>query len=208
MKALSERNDAPTRASRPFDRKRDGFVLSEGAGVLVFESYEHATKRGAPIFGEVLGVGMTSDATHIAQPEPEGIGSSKAIINTLVSGGLDVDSVDYINAHATGTILGDIAETRAIKRVFKDNIGKVAISSTKSQIGHLLGGSGGVELIITLMAMRDGVVPPTINLDEPDPECDLDYTPHTARERKINTAISNSFGFGGHNACVAVAKLR
>ena len=208
MKALSERNDEPARASRPFDKNRDGFVLSEGAGVLVFESYEHATRRNAPIFAEVLGTGMSSDAVHIAQPEPEGLGSSKAILNTLADAGIDPEKIDYINAHATSTVLGDIAETKAIKRVFKEHARRVAISSSKSQIGHLLGGSGGVELIITLMAMRDGVVPPTINLDEPDPECDLDYTPHVARERKIDIALSNSFGFGGHNACIVVAKPR
>ncbi len=208
MRALSERNDEPERASRPYDRDRDGFVLSEGAGILVFEEYEHAKRRGAMILGEVLGTGLSSDAYHIAQPEPEGAGAGVAIEKTFHDAGMNPDELDYINLHGTGTSLGDVAEVKAVKRVFGDRVSRIAMSSTKSQIGHLLGGSGGVELIITLLAIRDGIVPPTSNLDNPDPECDLDFTPLVARERKIKVALSNSFGFGGHNACVLVSALQ
>ena len=206
MRALSERNDEPQRASRPFDKDRDGFVLSDGAGMMVLESFEHAKARGAEILGEILGTGCTSDATHIAQPDETGTGAMKAIRRALQDAGVNPQDIDYINAHGTSTQLGDLAETRAIKRAFGDYARTVSISSTKSQIGHLLGGSGAVETIFSLLSIRDGVVPPTINLDEPAPECDLDYTPHTARERKISVALSNSFGFGGHNACVVIAK--
>ena len=207
MRALSERNDDPTGASRPFDRNRDGFVLSEGAGILVFEEREHALKRGAPILGELLGYGASTDARHITQPDQDGVCAARAIASALESAGLAPDEIDYINAHGTGTILGDIAETAAIHRTFGSAARSAAISGTKSQLGHLLGGSGGVELIITLLAMRDGIVPPTINLTEPDPQCDLDFTPGTAREKKIRRAISNSFGFGGHNACIVVGGM-
>jgi 3-oxoacyl-[acyl-carrier-protein] synthase II len=208
MRALSERNDEPERASRPFDRDRDGFVLSDGCGVLVLESLEHARKRKADILGEILGTGLTSDGTHITQPDEAGTGAMKAIVKSLADAGIDRSEVDYINAHGTATVLGDIAETRAIKRSFGDKAYKIPISSTKSQIGHLLGGSGAVETIFCLQSIRDGIVPPTINLENPDPECDLDFTPLTARECKISTVLSNSFGFGGHNACLVVSRLR
>ncbi|MDR2704174.1 MAG: beta-ketoacyl-ACP synthase II [Planctomycetaceae bacterium] len=208
MRALSERNNEPERASRPFDRDRDGFVLSDGCGVLVLESLEHAQKRKADILGEILGTGLTSDGTHITQPDEDGTGAMKAILKSLTDAGIDSTEIDYINAHGTATILGDIAETRAIRRVFSERAYKIPISSTKSQIGHLLGGSGAVETIFCLQSIRDGIVPPTINLENPDPECDLDFTPLTARECKISTVLSNSFGFGGHNACIVVSKLR
>lgn len=207
MHALSERNDEPQRASRPFDKDRDGFVLSDGCGVLVLESLDHARRRGAEILGEILGTGLTSDGTHITQPDENGTGAMKAILKSLVDSKIDADRIDYVNAHGTSTQLGDIAETRAIRRAFGDSVDRIAISSTKSQIGHLLGGSGAVEAIFSLLAIRDGIVPPTINLETPDPDCDLDYTPRTARERKISVALSNSFGFGGHNACVVVSKF-
>jgi 3-oxoacyl-[acyl-carrier-protein] synthase II len=208
MHALSTRNDDPVRASRPFDRNRDGFVMGEGAGVVVFEELEHARKRGARIYAEVLGFGMSGDATHITQPGEDGAGAAKAIEYALADAGLSPDSIDYINAHGTSTPLGDIAETRAVKQVFGEHARKLAISSTKSCIGHLLGASGGVELIATVMAIRRNVAPPTINLYEPDPECDLDYVPNQARDMRIDRAMSNSFGFGGHNACIVVGRLR
>ncbi|MCH8859446.1 MAG: beta-ketoacyl-ACP synthase II [Proteobacteria bacterium] len=208
MRALSERNDEPARASRPFDRDRDGFVLSEGAGMLVFEELEHARKRGARIYGEVLGYGASADAGHITQPDECGIGAARAMKRALDDAQVAPDTVDYINAHGTSTPLGDQAETTALKRVFGEYASKLSISSTKSSLGHLLGASGGVELAITMLAMRDGVVPPTINLDTPDPLCDLDYTPNVPRERKVSTAMSNSFGFGGHNASILVGRLR
>jgi 3-oxoacyl-[acyl-carrier-protein] synthase II len=207
MRALSERNDAPQKASRPFDMDRDGFVLSEGAGMLIFEELEHAKKRGAPIYAEVLGYGASADAGHITQPDEGGIGAARAMQRALEDGQIDPDTLDYINAHGTSTSLGDQAETTAIKRVFGDHARKLSISSTKSQLGHLLGASGGVELLLTVLAIRDSVVPPTINLDTPDPHCDLDYTPHHARERKLRAAMSNSFGFGGHNASIVVGPL-
>lgn len=207
MRALSERNDEPEKASRPFDKNRDGFVIGEGAGIAIFEELEHAKKRGATIYGEVVGYGATTDATHITQPEEQGVYAAAAMTATLRRAGLAPEQIDYINAHGTATLLGDVAETEAIKRAFGDAARSVSISSTKSAIGHLLGGSGGVELVFSLLAMRDGVVPPTLNLEEPDPKCDLDFTPLVAKERKIDRFISNSFGFGGHNACVAVAKF-
>ncbi|MCS7238552.1 MAG: beta-ketoacyl-ACP synthase II [Thermoguttaceae bacterium] len=208
MRALSERNDDPPRASRPFDAQRDGFVLSEGAGIVVLEELEHARKRGARIYAELLGFGTTSDATHITQPDKDGVGAARAMALALQDGGVSPEEVGYINAHGTSTPLGDQAETVAIKKVFGDYAKRVSISSTKSQIGHLLGASGGVELIFTVLAIVHGVVPPTINYETPDPECDLDYTPNVARERDISVALSNSFGFGGHNACLLVGKLR
>jgi len=206
MHALSTRNDEPERASRPFDKDRDGFVLSDGCGILVLESLEHAKKRGANIFGEVLGTGITSDGTHITQPDKDGINAAKAIVKALADAKVNAENIDYINAHGTSTLLGDVAETSAIHRAFGEAAKKIAVSSTKSQIGHLLGGSGAVETIFSLLALRDGVIPPTINLETPDPECDLDYTPKTARERKINFTLSNSFGFGGHNGCIIISK--
>ncbi len=207
MHALSTRNDAPERASRPFDKGRDGFVMGEGAGVLLFEELEHARRRGARIYAEVLGFGMSGDASHITQPGEDGAGAAAAMRDCLNSAGLAPDQIDYINAHGTSTPLGDVAETRAVKQVFGDHARRLAISSTKSCVGHLLGASGGVELIATVLAMRDGIAPPTINLDEPDPECDLDYVPNQARPMKIERAMSNSFGFGGHNACIAVGRF-
>jgi 3-oxoacyl-[acyl-carrier-protein] synthase II len=207
MKALSTRNDDPRRASRPFDRDRDGFVLSEGAGVLIFEEYEHARARGAPILCEVLGIGATADACDIVQPQPEGLGAARAMAMALSNARLNPDDIEHINAHGTSTILGDVAETKAVKSVFGPAARKVAISSTKSAVGHLLGASGGVEAIATIKAMQHNTIPPTINLDEPDPECDLDYVPNTARDARVDTAMSNSFGFGGHNTSVIFRKI-
>ena len=207
MRALSERNDEPQKASRPFDRDRDGFVLSEGAGMLVFEELEHAKRRNARIYAEVLGYGASADAGHITQPDEDGIGAARSMKRALEDAQLEASLVTYINAHGTSTILGDQAETTAIKRVFGDHARALSISSTKSQLGHLLGASGGVELVLTVLALRDSVVPPTINLDTPDPTCDLDYTPHEPRQRKLSAAMSNSFGFGGHNASILVGPL-
>lgn len=208
MRALSERNDNPTGASRPFDRDRDGFVLSEGAGILVFEEYERAKARGAQIYGEVLGYGASGDGGHITQPHPEGIGAGRAMSEALKDANLEPDSVDYINAHGTSTPLGDKAETVAVKRVFGEHAYKLSVSSTKSQLGHMLGASGGVETIVSLKAVNSGVCPPTINYETPDPDCDLDYTPNTPKERPVSVAMSNSFGFGGHNATIIVGKVR
>lgn len=207
MKALSERNDDPAGASRPFDADRDGFVLSEGAGVLVFEELEHAKARGAKIYGEMLGYGASADASHITQPDSEGTGAARAMGGALRDAGLNPDAVDYINAHGTSTPLGDKAETIAIKRVFEDHAYKIAVSSTKSHLGHLLGASGGVELVLSLLAMQHQTCPPTINLQTPDPDCDLNYTPNEAQPREINCVMSNSFGFGGHNASIIAGKL-
>lgn len=208
MRALSERNDDPTRASRPFDAGRDGFVLSEGAGILVIEELEHARARGARIYGEILGYGVSSDGGHITQPDENGTGAAKAMSYALRDARLNPSEVDYINAHGTSTPLGDQAETTAIKSVFGDHARKVSISSTKSQLGHLLGASGGVELVLCALAIRDSLVPPTINLDTPDPNCDLDYTPNQPRERRISVAMSNSFGFGGHNGSLILGRPR
>ena len=208
MRALSERNDDPQRASRPFDADRDGFVLSEGAGILVIEELEHAQRRGATIYGELLGYGASGDGGHITQPNEDGRSAAQAMSRALSDAEVDPAEVDYINAHGTSTPLGDVAETAAIKSVFGEFASAVSISSTKSQLGHLLGASGGVELIFALLALRDQVVPPTINLETPDPRCDLDYTPNTPRERKVQVAMSNSFGFGGHNDTVVVGSLR
>lgn len=208
MRALSQRNDDPTAASRPFDADRDGFVLSEGAGLLVLEELEHARRRGANIYAELLGYGVSADGGHITQPDENGGGAARAMASALRDARLDPADVQYINAHGTSTPLGDAAETRAIKAVFNGHAEEVSISSTKSQLGHLLGASGGVELLLTVLALRDGVAPPTINYQTPDPECDLDYTPNTARQRVLTSAMSNSFGFGGHNACLVVGKLR
>ncbi|MFA5864371.1 MAG: beta-ketoacyl-ACP synthase II [Phycisphaerae bacterium] len=206
MKALSTRNDEPHRASRPFDRDRDGFVMGEGAGILIFEELEHAKARNATIYGEVIGFGASADAYHLTAPEPDGKGAAQAMIHALTDAGIQPTDVDYINAHGTSTSLGDIGETRAVKKVFGSHAYKLAISSTKSQVGHLLGASGGVELITTLLGMRDHLLPPTINLENPDPECDLDYVPNHPKPRNIHIAMSNSFGFGGHNACIVVKK--
>jgi 3-oxoacyl-[acyl-carrier-protein] synthase II len=208
MRALSERNDDPTAASRPFDKDRDGFVLSEGAGVFVLEELEHARRRGAKIYAELLGYGASGDGGHITQPDEQGTGAARAMSAALGNAGVRPEEVGYINAHGTSTPLGDKAETIAIKRVFGDAAKDVSISSTKSQLGHLLGASGGVEFVISVLALRDAIIPPTINYQTPDPECDLDYTPNQPRQRAIKVAMSNSFGFGGHNASVVVGQLR
>jgi 3-oxoacyl-[acyl-carrier-protein] synthase II len=205
MKALSTRNDEPERASRPFDRDRDGFVMSEGAGVVVVEELEHAKARGAKIYCELTGYGVSADAYHMTAPPPDGEGAARAMQLALEHAGISFDQVDYINAHATSTDIGDICETRAIKQVFGDYAYKVAISSTKSMTGHLLGGAGGVEMAACALAIRDSVIPPTINLENPDKECDLDYVPNVAREKKVRVALNNSFGFGGHNATLVAA---
>jgi len=208
MRALSERNDDPPAASRPFDADRDGFVLSEGAGILVLEALEYAQARGARIYAELLGCGVSADGNHITQPDKDGVGAARAMTLALRDGQVDPSEIDYINAHGTSTQLGDQAETRAVKSVFKEHATKLAISSTKSQLGHLLGASGGVELVLAVVAIQKGVIPPTINYQTPDPLCDLDYTPNQARERKVHVAMSNSFGFGGHNASLVVGRLR
>ncbi len=208
MRALSERNDDPTHASRPFDRDRDGFVLSEGAGILVLEELEHAKQRGARIYGELLGYGTSADGGHITQPDQHGTGAAKAMQGAIRDAKISLEDIGYINAHGTSTPLGDQAETLAIKTVFGDWAKKLSISSTKSQLGHLLGASGGVELILTALALTKSVIPPTSNLENPDPNCDLDYTPLQPRERKLTAAMSNSFGFGGHNASVIIGQLR
>ncbi|MEO8207113.1 MAG: beta-ketoacyl-ACP synthase II [Chthoniobacterales bacterium] len=207
MKALSLRNDDPERASRPFDKNRDGFVMGEGAGVVVLEELEHAKKRGATIYCELSGYGCTADAYHMTHPHPEGKQVARAMRIAMEQAGVNPSDIDYINAHATSTAVGDLCETRAIKLAMGDSAKKVAISSTKSMTGHLLGGSGAVEMAICALAIRDGVVPPTINLDEPDTECDLDYVPNTAREKKVRVAINNSFGFGGHNTALLVKEF-
>ncbi|MBI4577924.1 MAG: beta-ketoacyl-ACP synthase II [Planctomycetes bacterium] len=204
MKALSTRNDDPQRASRPFDRERDGFVMGEGAGVLVFEELAHARRRDAQVYAEVLGFGATDDSHHITAPEETGEGAARAMNLALEDGGVSPDEVDYINAHGTSTPYNDKTETRAIKQVFGGHARRLAVSSTKSQIGHLLGASGGAELVAVCLAMRHGLIPPTINYANPDPECDLDYVPNEARPGSIRRALSNSFGFGGHNATILV----
>jgi 3-oxoacyl-[acyl-carrier-protein] synthase II len=206
MRALSFRSDDPARASRPFDADRDGFVLSEGAGVVVLEELEHARRRGARVYAELRGYGASGDAGHITQPDEEGRGAARAMAMALEDAAIAAEKVDYINAHGTSTPLGDQAETRAVKRVFGDHARRVAISSTKSQIGHTLGASGGIELVVCALTMARGVIAPTINLDTPDPECDLDYVPRVARQSRVDVAMSNSFGFGGHNASLVLAR--
>ena len=206
MKAMSTRNDAPELASRPFDKDRDGFVMGEGAGILIFEELEHAKSRGAQIYAEVLGYGLSSDAYHIVQPAEKGDGAAEAMRIGLKDARLDPNEMQYINAHGTSTPLGDIVESRAIRRVFGEDAQSLMVSSTKGATGHLLGASGGVELIATVCAVYRGAVPPTINLDSPDPECNLDYVPNTARECQTKIAMNNSFGFGGHNACIVIGR--
>jgi len=200
MKALSMRNDEPERASRPFDRDRDGFVIGEGAGIVVVEELEHAKARGAKIYCELTGYGLSGDAYHMTAPPPNGEGAVRAMQMALEHARVSPDQVDYINAHATSTDIGDLCETRAIKQVFGEEAYKVSISSTKSMTGHLLGGAGGIEMAACALAIRDSVIPPTINLENPGEGCDLDYTPNVAREKKVRVALTNSFGFGGHNA--------
>jgi 3-oxoacyl-[acyl-carrier-protein] synthase II len=207
MRALSFRSEAPQQASRPFDVDRDGFVLAEGAGIVVLEELEHARRRGARIYGELKGYGSSGDAGHITQPDEEGLGASRAMTMALRDAGLDTDAVDYINAHGTSTPLGDKAETAAVKRVFGDHAKRLALSSTKSQLGHTLGASGGIELVVCALSLSRGVIAPTINLATPDPDCDLDYTPNVAREARIRNAMSNNFGFGGHNASLILSRL-
>ncbi len=205
-RALSTRNDDPEGASRPWDKERDGFVLSDGAGVVVLEELETARRRGARIYAEVAGYGMSGDAHHMTSPPPDGSGASRCMENALRNAGIDPSEVDYINAHGTSTPAGDVAETRAIRNTFGAHAGKLAVSSTKSMTGHMLGAAGGVEAIFSVLAIRDQVAPPTINLTTPDPECDLDYVPNEAREMKIGTALSNSFGFGGTNGTLVFRK--
>jgi 3-oxoacyl-[acyl-carrier-protein] synthase II len=207
MKALSMRNDDPKRASRPFDKDRDGFVLSEGAGIVVLEELERARKRGAPVYAELLGVGSTADAHHITAPHPGGLGAGQAMRVALKDAKLNPEDIQYVNAHGTSTELGDSAETKAMKDVFGPHAFKLAISSTKSMLGHLLGASGGVELIACALTIKHSVVHPTINLQTPDPVCDLDYVPNEAREMRVRRAMSNSFGFGGHNCTLIIGSL-
>ena len=207
MRALSFRADAPQQASRPFDADRDGFVLAEGAGVVVLEEFEHARSRGARIYGELMGYGASGDAGHITQPDEDGLGAARAMAMALADAGLRPDAVGYINAHGTSTPLGDKAETIAMKRVFGDHAKRLVISSTKSQLGHTLGASGGIELVVCALTITTGVIAPTINLHTPDPDCDLDYTPNVARQVKVDVAMSNSFGFGGHNASLVLGRL-
>jgi 3-oxoacyl-[acyl-carrier-protein] synthase II len=207
MRALSFRGDAPQQASRPFDVDRDGFVLAEGAGVIVIEELEHARRRGARIYAELKGYGASGDAGHITQPDEEGRGGAHAMTMALQDAGIAPEAVDYINAHGTSTPLGDVAETKAVKRVFGGHAKRLAISSTKSNLGHTLGASGGIEAVVCSLTINRGVIAPTINLDTPDPECDLDYVPKVAREAKVDIAMSNSFGFGGHNASLVFARI-
>jgi 3-oxoacyl-[acyl-carrier-protein] synthase II len=207
MKAMSRRNNDPKHASRPFDKERDGFVMGEGAGVVVLEELEHAKKRGAKIYCEIVGYGNTADAYHLTAPAPGGEGAARCMQMALRHGGLNPSDISYINAHGTSTVQGDACETLAIKTVFGPYAKKIAVSSTKGATGHMLGAAGAVEMSVCALAIKHGVVPPTINYQVPDPECDLDYVPNTARELTVNAVINNSFGFGGHNACIAAKKF-
>lgn len=207
-KALSTRNDDPLTASRPFDRDRDGFVMGEGAGILILEELDHALARGAKIYGEIIGYGMTCDAYHMTAPVPDGLGAIRAIKLAMEDGGIDPQQVDYINAHGTSTPANDKTESKAIKGALGDRAQEILVSSTKSMTGHLLGGSGGIEAVATVLALHHDVAPPTINLQNPDPECDLDYVAHKSRSHTINVALSNSFGFGGHNVTLAFQKYK
>jgi len=207
MKALSTRNDDPKHASRPFDKERDGFVMGEGAGVLVLEELEHAKQRGARIYCEVIGYGNTADANHVTSPSPEGEGAARCMRMALRNAGLNPEDISYINAHGTSTIQGDVAETRAVKTVFGVHAQKLVVSSTKGATGHMLGAAGAVEMIVCAKAIQTDTAPPTINYQNPDPECDLDYAPNTARQMKINAVLNNSFGFGGHNASILARKF-
>ncbi|MGI8603798.1 MAG: beta-ketoacyl-ACP synthase II [Verrucomicrobiales bacterium] len=208
MRALSTRNDEPEKASRPFDKDRDGFVMGEGAGVVILEELAHAKRRGARIYCELVGYGISADAHHLSAPDPEGKGAAAAMAMALKHAALNPDQLQYVNAHATSTGLGDVCETKALKRVFGNHCKNgLLISSTKSMTGHLLGAAGGIEIAATVLAMQNHLAPPTINLDSPDPECDLDYVPNVAREVRITAAMSNSFGFGGHNATVVIKRF-
>ncbi|KAB0666820.1 beta-ketoacyl-ACP synthase II [Oryzomonas japonica] len=207
MKALSDRNDDPQAASRPFEKNRDGFVMGEGAGIVILEEYEAAKKRGAKIYAEVVGYGLTGDAYHLTAPAPDGEGAARCMKMALANAGVNPEQVGYINAHGTSTSMNDLYETMAIKTVFGNHAGAVKISSTKSMTGHLLGAAGGIEAVFSCLALEKGVIPPTINYEEPDPECDLDYTPNTACEAKIEYAMSNNFGFGGTNASLLFKKV-
>jgi len=207
LRALSTRNEEPQKASRPFDKERDGFVIGEGAGILVLEEYEHAKKRGANIYAELIGYGTSCDAYHQTAPDPEGEGAYLAMKWAVEDAGVNPEDVDYINAHGTSTQLNDKVETLAIKKLLKDHAYKIGVSSIKSMIGHLIGAAGGVEAVATALAVKNQVIPPTINYEYPDPDCDLDYVPNQAREAKIECALSNSFGFGGHNACLVFKKV-
>jgi 3-oxoacyl-[acyl-carrier-protein] synthase II len=207
MRAMSTRNDAPKQASRPFDRDRDGFVMGEGAGVLVLEELEHAQKRGAKIYCEIAGYGNTADAHHLTAPSPGGEGAARCMKMALTNGGINLSEVNYINAHGTSTPQGDVCETQAIKTVFGEHARKLVVSSTKGATGHMLGAAGAVEMAACALAIKNSVVPPTINLQTPDPDCDLDYVPNTAREMPVNVIVNNSFGFGGHNSTIAARKF-
>jgi 3-oxoacyl-[acyl-carrier-protein] synthase II len=208
MTAISTRNDSPETASRPFDKNRDGFVMGEGAAVLMLEGLDHALARNAHIYAEVLGYGLSADAFHITAPEETGAGAAQAMAMALAQANLKSEQIDYINAHGTSTPLNDKSETLAIKRVFGETAYSIPISSTKSMTGHLLGAAGAVEAVISVKAINEGIIPPTINYETPDPECDLDYVPNTARPKQLNTVMSNSFGFGGHNAVVIFGRYR
>ncbi len=206
MKALSERNDSPATASRPFDATRDGFVMGEGAAIVILEELDHAKRRGARIYAEVAGYGATGDAYHLTAPAPDGEGAQRAMRRAMKDAGVEAAGVQYINAHGTSTPANDLNETKAIKAVFGDHATGVNVSSTKGATGHMLGAAGSVEFILSLLAIRDNIIPPTINYETPDPDCDLDYTPNTPVKRRIDVALSNSFGFGGHNVCLAIRR--
>lgn len=205
-RALSTWNDRPLEASRPFDKDRNGFVMGEGSGTIILEEYEHAKKRGAKIYAEIIGAGLTGDAFHLTAPAPEGEGAYRSMRDAVRDGGISIEEIDYINAHGTSTELNDINETKAIKKLFGEHAYKLSVSSIKSMTGHLLGAAGAVEAVATVLALKNGIIPPTINLDEPDPECDLDYTPKKPKERNIKYALSNTFGFGGHNSTILLKK--
>jgi 3-oxoacyl-[acyl-carrier-protein] synthase II len=208
MKALSTRNHEPEKASRPFDRDRDGFVIGEGCGILILETLEGALKRGANIYAEIIGYGMSGDGFHMTAPSPDGEGMARCMASALEDAEISYKKIDYINAHGTSTQLNDAYETKAIKSVFKEKAPFIPVSSTKSMTGHLLGGAGGIETVFTALAISEGIIPPTINYDNPDQDCDLDYVPNTARKKDVKTAMTNSFGFGGTNAVLILNKYR